>query len=48
MVFARYLLKGDRLEEARLRRSANEATYGVQIATNEVEEGVRVDMKITI
>jgi tRNA-dihydrouridine synthase 3 len=40
MVFARQLLKGDRLEHARLRRASNEDFFGVQIATNEVEEGI--------
>ena len=40
MVFARNLLKGDRIEKARLRRSANEKVFGVQMATNEVEEGI--------
>jgi tRNA-dihydrouridine synthase 3 len=41
MVFARYLIKGDHRETARLRRAPNEKIFGVQIATNEVEEGVR-------
>ena len=40
MVFARHLLKGDPIEHARLRRAPNEPLYGVQIATNNVEEGV--------
>lgn len=40
MVFARMLLKGDRIEHARLRRAPNEPFFGVQIATNEVEEGI--------
>ena len=40
MVFARYLIKGDRKESARLRRAPNEGFFGVQIATNNVEEGV--------
>ena len=40
MVFARYLVKGERVEAARLRRAPNEPFFGVQIATNEVEEGV--------
>ena len=39
MVFARHLLAGDPLEKARLRRAANEAFFGVQIATNEIDEG---------
>lgn len=41
MVYARHLLKGDRLEQARLRRASNERLFGVQIATNDVDEGVR-------
>jgi len=41
MVYARQLLKGDRQEAARLRRAANEQFFGVQIATNDLEEGVR-------
>ena len=41
MVFARSLIKGDKVEMARLRRAANERLFGVQIATNGVEEGVR-------
>ena len=40
MVYARFLLQGDRIEQARLRRAHNEEVYGVQIATNDVEEGV--------
>ena len=53
MVYAKFLLQGDRIEHARLRRLPNnnnrnneDATnapkqiYGVQIATNDVEEGV--------
>eukprot|EP00967_Tisochrysis_lutea_P015746 scaffold17762_cov32-Tisochrysis_lutea.AAC.2 len=41
MVFARNLLAGDPRERARLRRAENEQLFGVQIATNDVEEGVR-------
>lgn len=41
MIFARQLVKGDKIERARLRRAPNENFYGVQIATNTVEEGVR-------
>lgn len=41
MVFARALLKGDRVEAARLRRATNEQFFGVQIATNDVDEGRR-------
>ena len=40
MVYARYLLNGDPVERARLRRAANEDVFGVQIATNDVGEGV--------
>ena len=39
MIYARSLLKGDRIERARLRRAPNEECFGVQIATNNVEEG---------
>mmetsp|Transcript_20251 Transcript_20251/g.42432 ORF Transcript_20251/g.42432 Transcript_20251/m.42432 type:complete len:448 (-) Transcript_20251:24-1367(-) len=45
MVYARHLLQGDPVEKARLRRAPNEGTFGVQIATNNVEEGVAA-MKI--
>jgi len=40
-VYARSLLGGDRIERARLRRAPNEraSLFGVQIATNDVEEG---------
>jgi tRNA-dihydrouridine synthase 3 len=41
MVFARHLVKGDKRERARLRRGPNEGVYGVQIATNNAEEGAR-------
>ena len=40
MAFARHLLKGDRKELAILRRAATETCYGVQIATNTIDEGV--------
>lgn len=47
MVFARHLLKGDRIEANRMRRypeygngNAGNSLFGVQIATNNVEEGV--------
>ncbi len=41
MVFARNLLKhNDLIEHARLRRAANEQFFGVQIATNDIEEGI--------
>lgn len=39
MAFARNLLKGDPLELSRLRRAKNEPNFGVQIATNTIEEG---------
>ena len=39
MIYARSLLRGDAVEQARLRRACNEQTFGVQIATNRVEEG---------
>ena len=41
MVYARSLLKGNRQEQARLRRAPNEQFFGVQIATNDLEEGLR-------
>ena len=40
MIYARSLLKGNVVEKARLRRAENEATYGVQIATNQIKEGI--------
>eukprot|EP00547_Thalassionema_nitzschioides_P018709 CAMPEP_0194255254 /NCGR_PEP_ID=MMETSP0158-20130606/33941_1 /TAXON_ID=33649 /ORGANISM="Thalassionema nitzschioides, Strain L26-B" /LENGTH=68 /DNA_ID=CAMNT_0038993553 /DNA_START=1 /DNA_END=204 /DNA_ORIENTATION=+ len=40
MIYARSLLRGDPVEKARLRRSECERTYGVQIATNQISEGV--------
>jgi len=40
MGFARQLLKGNPRERAILRRAANERMYGVQIATNAIDEGV--------
>ena len=40
MIYARSLLKGDAVEQARLRRASNEQFYGVQIATNSVSEGI--------
>ena len=39
MVYARSLLRGDAVERARLRRAPNEECFGVQIATNNAEEG---------
>ena len=41
MIYARSLLRGDSVEQARLRRSSNEEIFGVQIATNQVQEGIR-------
>mmetsp|Transcript_26626 Transcript_26626/g.91891 ORF Transcript_26626/g.91891 Transcript_26626/m.91891 type:complete len:450 (-) Transcript_26626:26-1375(-) len=40
MVFAKFLLKGDRREQARLRRFAGEGLFGCQIATNTIAEGI--------
>lgn len=40
MGFARHLLKGKARERAILRKAANERMYGVQIATNAIDEGV--------
>ncbi|GMI29279.1 hypothetical protein TrRE_jg7452, partial [Triparma retinervis] len=40
MVYARNLLHGDAVEHARLRKAKNEHLFGVQIATNNVEEAV--------
>jgi tRNA-dihydrouridine synthase 3 len=40
MVFARYALKRNPVELARLRRHSSEKTFGVQIATNQIVEGV--------
>lgn len=40
MGFARHLIKGDPKERALLRRAENERCYGVQIATNIIDEGV--------
>ena len=41
MGFARNLIKGDPKERTRLRRASNEKIYGVQIATNVIDEGVK-------
>jgi tRNA-dihydrouridine synthase 3 len=41
MVYSRFLIKGDRVEASRLRRPENEKFFGVQIATNQIEEGVK-------
>ena len=40
MIFARQLCKGDRREQARLRRPEAETLFGAQIATNQISEGV--------
>uniref|UniRef100_A0A7S4EHY8 tRNA-dihydrouridine(47) synthase [NAD(P)(+)] n=1 Tax=Pseudo-nitzschia australis TaxID=44445 RepID=A0A7S4EHY8_9STRA len=40
MIYARSLLKGDPIEKARLRRWKDEPTFGVQFATNQIEEGL--------
>lgn len=41
MVYSRFLVKGDRVEATRMRRPENERYFGVQIATNQVDEGVK-------
>lgn len=40
MSFARFLVKGDRQEVARMRRHATESLFGAQIATKTIDEGV--------
>jgi len=40
MAFAKPLLKGDRVERARLAKAANEPLYGFQVATKVISEGV--------
>mmetsp|Transcript_82244 Transcript_82244/g.166650 ORF Transcript_82244/g.166650 Transcript_82244/m.166650 type:complete len:397 (-) Transcript_82244:1468-2658(-) len=40
MIYARSLLKGAPVEQARLRRWKGEPTFGVQFATNQISEGV--------
>ncbi|KAF8063726.1 DUS3L [Scenedesmus sp. PABB004] len=40
MAFARKLVKGDRVENARMYRAPNELCFGVQIATNSIAEGL--------
>ena len=49
MAFARFLLRGNRVERARLRRT-NDASlggvFGAQIATNAIAEGVRAGIMI--
>ncbi len=45
MSFARNLIKGrDRKESARLRRHGSEKVYGVQIATNVIDEGIKAGL----
>lgn len=41
MVYSRFLVKGDRKEATRMRRPDNEKYFGVQIATNQIEEGIK-------
>ena len=40
MVFARFLLRRNPVEKARLRRHPSEKLFGVQLATNQIVEGV--------
>lgn len=40
MIYARSLLKGSPVEAARMRRSKYEPSFGVQFATNQVDEGL--------
>mmetsp|Transcript_25247 Transcript_25247/g.54370 ORF Transcript_25247/g.54370 Transcript_25247/m.54370 type:complete len:468 (+) Transcript_25247:2-1405(+) len=40
MIYARSLLKGSPVENARMRRSNQERTFGIQFATNQVSEGL--------
>ena len=42
MIFARSLLKGERHEQARLRRAAHEHAFGAQFATNNKAEGAKL------
>ena len=44
MAFARHMIKGDPKERTRLRRADNEQIYGVQIATNVIDEGVKAGL----
>ena len=46
MAFARNLCKGEPRERALMRRAANEPTFGVQIATKTIDEGVRAGIEI--
>lgn len=40
MIYARSLLKGSPVEQARMRRAKDEQTFGIQFATNQVSEGL--------
>lgn len=44
MAFARHLLKGEGKERAMLRKAPKEDIFGVQIATNQIDEGVKASM----
>lgn len=44
MGFARHLIRGDGREKALLRRAPNEALFGVQIATNQISEGIKAGL----
>ena len=46
MVYARSLLKGSPVEQARLRRWEGEKTFGVQFATNQIDEGLNAIRKL--
>lgn len=46
MVYARSLLKGSPVEHARLRRWEEEKVFGVQLATNQVGEGLEAIQKL--
>ena len=46
MAFARNLNKGEPRERALMRRAANEPTFGVQIATKTIDEGVQAGIEI--
>lgn len=46
MVYARSLLRGSPVEQARLRRAEEEQIFGVQIATNQIDEGLNAIRKL--
>jgi len=46
MVYARSLLKGSPVEHARVRRWKDEQIFGVQLATNQIEEGLEAIRKL--